>query len=242
MSVPAEPGRRGGRLKSLSLLALLAGNGVVLLAWSQQWYVLHLDDRAIPASGQVAAGPLLALALTGLVLVAALALAGVAFRIILGVLQALLGGCITLQAALTIGDPAHASSSVLRETAGISGQHAADLVDRVDGSGWPFLALAAGVVLVLLGLLVAVTATRWPVSSRRYSRTRLVAPDGRSAAEALDEGDRDAADDAGVDVHGDDTAASTRPSPSPSSSPRPAAERDAVADWDALSEGDDPTR
>ncbi|GAB3406699.1 hypothetical protein GCM10027515_21650 [Schumannella luteola] len=236
MSAPAEPessAKRGGRLKGLSLLALLAGNGVVLLAWSQQWYVLHLDDRAIPASGQVAAGPLLALALTGLVLVAALALAGVAFRIILGVLQIALGGCITLQAALTIGDPARASSSVLRETAGISGQHAADLVDRVDGSGWPALALVAGIVVALLGLLVAVTATRWPVSSRRYTRTRLVAPDGRDAAEAFD----DTAP--AVDAPGSGARAAAD---APGSSVAPPSSRDAVADWDALSEGDDPTR
>ncbi|TPW71018.1 Trp biosynthesis-associated membrane protein [Schumannella sp. 10F1B-5-1] len=221
------------------LLALIAGNALVLLAWSQQWFTLHLEGRSLPASGQDAAGPLLALALTGLVLVAALALAGVAFRVVLGVLQVLLGGCIALQAGLTLADPAKASAAVVRETAGLAGEHAADLVDSVDGSPWPAVALVLGLVLAVLGVAVAATATRWPGSSRRYTRTRFVGPDGRPVETTTATAAAASASAGAPDADGDAPEATV----ASGSDVDPAGEdRDAVADWDALSEGDDPTR
>lgn len=241
-AAPASTTARSRRSpKGPLLLALIAGNALVLLAWSQQWFTLHLEGRSLPASGQDAAGPLLALALTGLVLVAALALAGVAFRIVLGVLQVLLGGCIALQAGLTLADPAKASAAVVRETAGLAGEHAADLVDRVDGSPWPAVALVLGLVLAVLGVAVAATATRWPGSSRRYTRTRFVGPDGRpaDAAPATSTPGAASASAGAPDGAGDAPEATAA---SGSDDPAAGEDRDAVADWDALSEGDDPTR
>jgi uncharacterized membrane protein (TIGR02234 family) len=61
-------------------------------------------------------------------------------------------------------------------------------------TAWPYVGLAAGILMILTGPAVAVTSRVWPASGDRYSRTRATTPDG-----------------------------------------------DPIHDWDALSEGEDPT-
>lgn len=186
------------RLRGVTILALLALELLALLAWSQNWYVLHLAGRAggtIQVPGSSGGGAVLPLALTGLVLIAALALAGPAFRIVLGVLQALLGLCIALQAGISLHDPVATARTLITSATGIS-DGAARLVRSFGTSAWPVVALLAGILLVVAGLALAVTATRWPASTRRFQRNRLVPAD--------------------------------RPMTT-------------IEEWDALSEGDDPT-
>ena len=76
----AEP-----RCASISLAAIVAEAALVLLAWSQTWFLLRLSRRrAARRRDSVAGGALLPLALASLALVAALALAGPVFRVVLG--------------------------------------------------------------------------------------------------------------------------------------------------------------
>ena len=194
----------GSRLRTVLLAATALLAALVLLAWSQPWFTLALvpgtgDGDSLVVRGDAAASGLVPLALTTLALVAALAIAGPVFRIILGVLEALVGACIVAVVLVSLSDPVAASASAITELTGVSGHESvAALVDEVSVSAWPFVALAFGAVIVLIGAFVAVTAPRWPVSGRKYNRTRVV----------------------------DDRAdASTDP----------------IAEWDALSDGDDPT-
>lgn len=178
-----------GRLRLISMAAIVLEAGLAALAWSQTWYTVG----EVVVGGAVAGGALLPLALASLTLVLALALAGAVFRVILGVLDALLGVCVVVVAAWSLSDPVRASQPALVAATGLSNEQPLSYA-AVVVTPWPVVGLIAGVLMVLTGIAVAVTARAWPTSGSRYTRSRLETPDG-----------------------------------------------DAVHDWDALSEGDDPT-
>jgi uncharacterized membrane protein (TIGR02234 family) len=192
------------RIRGLLLGATALAGALVFLAWSQPWYALTLvaaagaDDPVLTVGGDIAAAGLAALALTTLAVVAALAIAGPVFRRILGVLEALVGVAIIGLALVTIGDPVAASAPAITDATGISGSESvAALVSSVEGTLWPWMAVVFGALIIVIGVVVVLTAGRWPVTGRKYTRTRLEPADGTTA--------------------------------------------DAVAEWDALSDGDDPT-
>lgn len=168
------------RLKAVLLLVAIVASGLALLSWTQAWFDLTLTDaQALTVRGDVAAPAVSALALSGLVLVGALAIAGPVFRVVLGVLGLLLGATIALSAALALADPALAARPVVTEATGIAGDApVVALVAAVTVGAWGWVALAAGLLLALDGLATAVTARRWPGSSRRYRSVRVVREDG----------------------------------------------------------------
>lgn len=194
------PSRLRGML--LGATALLAG--LVFLAWSQTWFTLELattggDPVPLVVRGDVAGAALAPLALAVLAIVAALALAGPVFRRVFGVLEALLGACVIAATLVSLGDPAGASAAAVTEATAVSGADSiAELIVSVVVAPWPAVAIGVGAVIVVVGALVTITAPRWPVSGRKYTRTRTATTDAGTAS-------------------------------------------DPIAEWDALSEGDDPT-
>jgi len=183
------------RLRLISMAAIVAEAALVALAWSQTWFTLRLSGTELAVPGSVAGGALLPLALTSLALVAALELAGPFFRVVLGVLDALLGVCVVAVAVWALSDPVRASLPLLVETTGISGEESLrGMVTAAAATPWPVAGLAFGILSMITGLAVAVTSRAWPTSGAKYTRTRAETPDGT-----------------------------------------------AIHDWDALSEGDDPT-
>jgi hypothetical protein len=191
----------GSRLKLLSLALVAALAALALLAWSQPWFELVLasaaDATVLQVGGDIAAAALPPLAFASFALVLALAIAGPVFRIILGMLEALLGLTVVVTSTVALSDPIAASAAALTEHTGVTGSDSLnDLVTSVTVSGWPCLAIASGALMGVLGVLIAATGRRWPTSGRKYARARRTAVD--------------------------------------SSSP--------VDEWDALSEGDDPTQ
>ncbi|MGN6326257.1 Trp biosynthesis-associated membrane protein [Pseudolysinimonas sp.] len=187
------------RLRLVSLLAVGAVAALALLAWSQTWFRITVDGRVLAVGGSVAGAAMPALALTSLAVILALALAGPFFRAVLGVLEALLGVAMITTSAFALADPVAASLPAITKATGLAGRSDA-VAGAHEATGWPVLAIVAGVLAVLVGLAIAVTSRRWPSSSRRFTRTRTEAADAT------------------------------------------AAEADPVREWDALSEGDDPTR
>ncbi|MCC6855102.1 MAG: Trp biosynthesis-associated membrane protein [Microbacteriaceae bacterium] len=186
------------RLKLASILAGIALSALTLLAWTQRWYVITLETgQSLAVDGDVAAPALTALALSGLALAAALAIAGGFFRVVLGLLQASLGALIITSAAIAIADPVVASERAITDETGVAGRESiANLVSVVAASLWPYATLALGILLTVLGLAIVASSRRWPESSRKYSATTLE---------------------------------------------NEAGERSAVGDWDALSDGRDPS-
>ena len=61
---------------------------------------------------------------------------------------------------------------------------------------WPAVAIVGGVLLVLAGIAVLVTGTRWPASSRRYRAARLADADDVAGHDA---GGERAASDRAID-------------------------------------------
>ncbi|GAA1695324.1 hypothetical protein GCM10009792_14150 [Microcella alkalica] len=158
------------RVRTLALLAPLAVAALSLLAWTQPWVEIALDDgRPVTAAGDVAAPALPALALAALALVAALALAGPVFRVVLGILLTLLSSAIVTSAALALGDAVGAASAAVTELSGVDGDESVrQIVATAAVAAWPSVALVAGILGCLAGVGIAATARRWPERVRRY--------------------------------------------------------------------------
>ncbi len=178
------------RMKLPAILVTILGAGLALLSWSQTWFELTIESDAgttgapIDVAGSVASPALAALGLAALALAAALAIAGPGIRIVLGVLEVILGGCVVLASWISLGDPVASVSPAVTDATGVSGaEPTAALVAAAVATPWPAVAIAGGVLLVLAGSLVLITGTRWSSGSRRYGRARLVDADESAQGE-----------------------------------------------------------
>jgi len=220
----AATGMSPRRLKLTLILVILAASATALLAWTQVWVQAEVGlpdsgSQVLQIDGAVAAPALTALALSGFALAGALTIAGRLIRIVLGVLEVLLGSSVFLAAYLAVQDPAQASAAAVTAATGIAGHESIQL--SVLGSSvtpWPFVAMGAAVIMVVAGVLVVLTSARWPGATRKYQAVRFEQ----------------------VSTAGDSGQGSLRPddTPSPSSGAAPS---DSVGDWDDLSRGEDPT-
>ena len=203
------------RRKTIVLLVGLAISALVIVSWTQPWFTVRLvadelDGLAIDVGGEIAAGGLAGLGLAGLALIGALSIAGRVLRVVLGVLQVLIGAVTTLSAVVALADPAEAVAAQVTEVTGVGGDDAVvDLIASTVAGFWPYAATVLGIAAMVLGIVILVESRRWP-DSRRHETARF-APE-------------------------DDLAET--PDDLPASSAR---DTDAVAEWDALSDGADPT-
>jgi uncharacterized membrane protein (TIGR02234 family) len=188
---------RARRLRLWTILGIGVIAGLTLITTTQTWWTLKLATQSLAIAGTVAAPALAALSLCGLVLAAALALAGPVFRLILGLLQLLLAFTVVLTTILSLTRPDQPSESAVSTATGVAGSASiAKLIESVTLTPWGFVATALGVVAFLTGLWLLVSFRFWPSASRKYQAVRFTPADGP---------------------------------------------RDAVVDWDALTEGTDPT-
>jgi nitrogen fixation-related uncharacterized protein len=163
------------KLKLSLVLASAVLSALTLLAWTQQWFTIGLDDgQELIVGGDIAASALSALALAGLVLVGALSIAGVVFRIVLAALQFLIGVAVVLSASLAIGSPIAASASAISVVTGVAGDESiTELVSRTESTAWPWLSVLIGVGIAVVAVVIAATARLWPGSSRKYQTVRF---------------------------------------------------------------------
>jgi len=198
------------RIKPMLVLAVIAASGIALLAWTQLWATVRLaadgtTQQVLDVTGSIAAPGLTALALAGLALAGALTIAGVVIRIILGLLEVLLGVSVVLSASLALFDPVGASAAAVTTATGIAGAESTRAaVSGAELTLWPYLALAAGVLMVLIGLLICVTARRWPGPTTRYETTRFEPVTDAATGQTRP---RDAVDDWDGLTRGDDPTA-----------------------------------
>ncbi|RWZ61380.1 peptidase [Labedella populi] len=183
------------RLKSLSIVAVLAVSGLVFLAWTREWFVLEVtagasSDVPVVVTGETAAPALAALGLAGLAAGAALSIAGRGFRVVLALLTILIGGSVILSGVLASVDPVGSSTSAISAATGIAGRESvAAVVGAVEVSVWPGATMFVGALLVLAGVLVLVTASRWPGPSRKYDALRLEHADDGAPLDSVDSWD-----------------------------------------------------
>ncbi|NEN06277.1 Trp biosynthesis-associated membrane protein [Diaminobutyricibacter tongyongensis] len=226
------------RAKYTTMLAIVIGAGLALLASTQPWITVQLAAAAnhagdVVVQGSAAAPALTALSLAGLALAAALAIAGPIVRIVLAVLGVLIAVSITLSAGIALGDPVQAAAAAITGASGVSGgTSVARLAKSVDVSLWPWIAILGGVVIAAASIAVILTSRRWPGPSRRYQAVRF-----EDTADAA--GSTGPADDGVPDVlRAPDPAA-----PSDQTGQGVPIDRDTAIDsWDELSRGEDPTR
>ena len=198
------------RIKPILILAVIAASGLALLAWTQVWATVRLaadgtTQQVLDVTGSIAAPGLTALALAGLALAGALTIAGVVIRVVLGLLEALLGVSVILSAALALADPVGASAAAVTAATGIAGVDSTrSAVSSAALTFWPFLALAAGILMLFVGVAVCVTARRWPGPTTRYESTRLEPVTDAATGQARP---RDAVDDWDGLTRGDDPTA-----------------------------------
>lgn len=220
----------GSRIKLLHIVTILLASGLALLSWTQTWILATIVTQAgaeqrLDVDGSIAAPALTALALAGLALAGALTIAGPVIRIILGFLEALIGFSIALEAFSAIFDPAAASASAVTAATGIAGPHSVVAgVVSAELTFWPYLAIVAAGIMMVVGVSVIVTVGRWPGPSNRHQAVRLepAAPaDGGDTGHAAPDDN-----EPGTNAPGD----------------HPQKRGDAVGDWDDLSRGEDPTR
>ena len=229
------------RAKYLTLLALVVGSLLALLASTQTWFTVHLTDVAehtttLAVPGSAAAPALTALSLAGLALTAALAIAGPVFRIVLALLGLLLGASVLISSISALADALRASSATITTATGVAGTASIQrLVDSVAAELWPGVAVAGGVVLVLASAAVVLTNRLWPGSSRKY-QTRFEDQDG--TALLLDR----AADPEATAEVSDDAEARAAAEGEPTQGSGVIDKDTAIDSWDDLTRGEDPTR
>lgn len=176
------------RLKLSLLLGGLAASGLVFLGWTQEWFsVVIVDGPVLSVQGDVGAPALSTLALTCLVLIGALSIAGSFFRVVLGLLEILLGIAVVFSGALALADPISASASAISDATGIAGEASLPgLVASVTVTAWPWVSTVGGALVSFLGLAVIITARRWPASTRKYNAVRVEPVEGRTAVDDWD--------------------------------------------------------
>lgn len=162
------------RSKPLALTVSALLGGTVLLAWSQTWIVstlaagISLEER-IAVGGDTAAPALAPLALATLALVAALAIASRAVRVVLSAILMLLGVAVVVVASATLVDPLAAATASVVASTGLEGDAAiAAAVVALDVTAWPSVAVVAGALVLVWGGVLAFTSRGWGSAPTRY--------------------------------------------------------------------------
>jgi hypothetical protein len=162
---------------TIAFIGIIAG--LTLITTTQTWWTVHLATHSLPIAGSVAGQALTALSLCGLALAAALSIAGPVFRLILGLLDLLLGFSVVFTTAVALGHPAGPSEGAISTATAVEGADAtAALIKSVTETPWGFIAIALGVLTFLAGIWLLLTFRAWPVASRKYQAVRFAATDG----------------------------------------------------------------
>lgn len=163
--------RAARRALGLALLCGALGAALALVAAGQVWSRAEASfaqgSLPVSAKGSQVTGLPSALALVGLAaLVAVFAVRRTARYIVSSLLT--LCGLGTLLSALFGADDTAALNDKAAQTSGIAGS----TIDAVDLSGWPYVSVAGGALLVVAGLLALRYGSTWPSmsGSSRYER------------------------------------------------------------------------
>jgi uncharacterized membrane protein (TIGR02234 family) len=163
------PARSGRRSLALALLFGALGAAVVLLAtrrgWSAGTATVAGGEFPLSAAGSDVTGVPAALAIVGLASLVAVFAVKRAGRLLVAALLALSGAGTIAAALLGLSD-----SSALDEQAAAATGDTAATVDTMTHTGWPYVAAAGGLLLLLAGLLALRYGRSWPAMSGRYER------------------------------------------------------------------------
>lgn len=255
---PRRVMRRGIVVMGIVVFALLAFGST-----TQTWLTVRLPQDAVQTpdltiAGSDASTPVTAFALVALAAALAASIAGRVARWIIAVILILSGVGIALSSASVALDPAAAAEPSIGAAIGVSGLAGA----AATASAMPWLAVVAGVLLVLAAAWVVLAGRSWGVN-KRYDAGALRAvrpasggtrvgapvPSTGDVAPGVVPGDAGASlrDAAATGVGGNGDAADTLRGDTGTAAPstgrsRANAHADEIDSWDELSRGNDPTR
>ncbi|MFF1375392.1 TIGR02234 family membrane protein [Streptomyces sp. NPDC058308] len=179
-----SPAQRSSRRSIAAALLLGAvGAALALLASRQDWAhgtaSVAGGELPLSARGSDVTGVPAALAIVGLAALVAVFAVRRAGRFLVSLLLTLSGAGIVAAALLGADD-----SGALDEKAATAAGNTAATVGDLSHTGWPYAAAAAGVLLMLAGLLALTYGRSWPAMSGRYERDGTPSP--RKARRAVD--------------------------------------------------------
>ncbi|MGL4340570.1 MAG: Trp biosynthesis-associated membrane protein [Rhodoglobus sp.] len=180
----------GRRIRGLLVTVSAVLGCVVLLTWTQRWVAVTIvTGQVLPITGQAAAPVFSALGLVCLALSAALAITGHAVRVALGIVEAIIGMSVVAVAVSVLGAPLTVAGPTITSATAISGsQSLASLVTSTSVEVWPWVALAAGLLIIAVGFFVMLSSPRWPRPGTRYDNGSVLpgADDASSTLGAWD--------------------------------------------------------
>ncbi len=161
------------RWRSLSVVTILLGGAVGLIASTQTWLDVTLRDStaaALAVPGATAVALLAPLSLAALALALALSIVGVVLRHVFGLLAVVIGVALTYAAwRIAAEQPVDAVAAVVTESTGLAGVGTvSQLVSTISATPWPAVTVVASLVIAAGGVFTLVTARRWQTSGRRY--------------------------------------------------------------------------
>jgi uncharacterized membrane protein (TIGR02234 family) len=172
----------------VTLLSGALGAAVALLSTRQNWAegTATVAGGAFPltARGSDVTGVPAALAIVGLAALVAVFAVRRSGRLLVSALLALSGAGTVVAALLGASD-----SSTLDERAAAASGNTAATAAGIGHTGWPYVAAAGGLLILLAGLLALRYGRLWPVMSGRYER------DGRPRPRKVEPVDPDRPED-----------------------------------------------
>lgn len=178
------------RLRSTSVLLILGGGALALIASTQTWLDAALRDTAaepLAVAGATAVPLLAPLSLAALALSLALTIVGPVLRYAFGAIAVAIG--VSLAAAawrIAVERPVDAVASAVTEATGLTGaETVSTLVSDITATPWPAVTVAAALLILAGGTLTLATAHRWPGAGRRF-RTENAADSRRSGSRPHD--------------------------------------------------------
>lgn len=183
------------RARSIAVLGTLLAGAVGVIASTQTWIDVTLDDGAqqtLAVPGADALPVLTPLSLAALALGAALSIVGPVLRYVFGALGVLIAALVGIGAVqLMVGRPVAAAASTVTDATGISGMDAVgSLITAFALTPWPALTLLAQIVLAAASVFTLVTARRWASgASRKYRTATEAGGDAGRPHDAIDSWD-----------------------------------------------------
>ncbi|MBV0894914.1 Trp biosynthesis-associated membrane protein [Microbacterium sp. NC79] len=161
------------RARFLSVLSILAGGLFGLIASTQTWLDVTINDGAAEALHVAGADAIALMAPLSLAAIAAaitLSIAGLAFRYVLGTLSVVIGvALLVLNVRLITGASAHDVAAAVTEATGIAGDSAiAEMVTALTQTPWVSVTVIAWLLVIGGGLLALVTARSWASAGKKY--------------------------------------------------------------------------
>ncbi|WP_237687534.1 Trp biosynthesis-associated membrane protein [Arthrobacter jiangjiafuii] len=225
MSTPTKRWQR----KGIVIMAAVLFGIAAFASTTRTWLNVQLPATAVQTpdlavSGSDAATAVTAFAVVAITAALAASIAGPIARWIVSVILLVAGVGVVAASYTVISDPLQGAAGAIGQAIGVSGS--TDTV--VTLTVMPWLALAAGILIALGGIWMALASRSW-TSSRRYAPAPAPADAGTTA-----DGSAPAGPPAGE-------GATTAPAPGSSAADEGEAPVDDIDSWDRLTRGDDPT-